>query len=372
MLTLADVVDSFSKGVDQQRADKEHARYQQQAKAMDEANAAAAAVIDRSKAQWAMNGAQGEYKPNDQTMFDAAMARSAHLVKAGMFEHFIKNEAQVEAQRMRVRANALQAYEADGDIVALVNKINPTIPDGKDIKSVTRLEGGQTPTLGGAANAPEKLRITYTDGTTRMVTPHDFVTKAKLLLQDPIKTGEMDVKLAYATALEKVKAAEQRATKKEEAETREEEGKRRFQEQLTLEGVRQAGQDRRNERTVEATRDAARIRSGGGGGGGGDASKRVQSVRTGADGYDYIIFRDGTRERVGEVKSGTMAKRVDAVASRIQTAHNNSMAGLDSPMSMEQARAEAKRLLEVDARQDGAPSGSGARLKYDAQGNRVK
>ena len=61
---------------DQKWQREQRERVAKQQAALDDANAAPARVYDESKAQWALNGAQGEYQPSETTNFNAAQARS--------------------------------------------------------------------------------------------------------------------------------------------------------------------------------------------------------------------------------------------------------------------------------------------------------
>lgn len=218
MMTLSDVVDAGIQGNEWKQQQEERARVEKQRAAIDGANKAAAGVIDASKAEWAINGAQGTYQPNDATMFRAALARSQALAKAGMWPEFMEDQARVQQQRMRVRSAALQQFEQDGDPEKLARSFYPTIPDGKDIVSTEVLAGGDPKAPLGAPRGPSQLRIKYNDGSTDLIEPDKLAARIKLSLVDPAAQAEKDAQLAFLKAQEAVKGEESRKTKRVEGE----------------------------------------------------------------------------------------------------------------------------------------------------------
>lgn len=261
MLTLADVVDGASKGIDQARQDKEYARIEKQRATLDAANKKAASVIEESKAQWALNGAQGAYTPNDETMFKAVQARGMAFAEAGDWESFFKNQAAVEGQRMRVRMSALQRYEQDGDAASLVKQLGMTVPDGKNITGVEVLKAGVTSPKVGAAPEPERVRITYDDGSTRVAPVNEVVQKLKASMVDPAKAAELNARLAYETALQGIKTAgavkEAEAKGDQERKTEGVKAEARTK-QITLEDALKAARDSANNAAdLERTRVTA-------------------------------------------------------------------------------------------------------------------
>lgn len=155
-----------------QRRSEEDARRQQQQAALDAANQAFAATIDESKATWAMNGAQGQYRPNEETLFKAAEARGAALAKAGMWDQFLKNEARVAPLRGQARQKAIQRFEMDGDGRALAMAIYPTLFDGKQLVDVATDDGGGT--------GPQALRLKMSDGSEQTLGVDQLYKMAKV------------------------------------------------------------------------------------------------------------------------------------------------------------------------------------------------
>jgi hypothetical protein len=210
--SLADVVDGYQRGVEwkQQQVQQERARQQQQV--ADEANKAAGSVIDASKAEWALNGAQGTYTPNDDTMLKAAQARGDTFAKGGDWDNYFKNDAMVQAQRHRIRANAVQQQAADGDIPALIRKVYPTIFNGKDVTDIEQLPGGDPGALKGAPSGGPMLRVKLSDGSTQLISPADAVARVKQTLIDPQAQAEQEAKMHYLMVQERIKGDEARRT----------------------------------------------------------------------------------------------------------------------------------------------------------------
>lgn len=208
IMTLNDVVSGYQKGVQEGQQQREYERQQKQQAALDEADKAATSVIDQSKAEWAMNGAQGEYRPNDMTMFKAAEARGQALAKAGHWAGFMQNEVAVQKQRIRARESALQQYEMDGDGEKLARSVYPTFFDGKEIVGSEFIKGGvQSPTLG-AKPQPDKIRFKFSDGSTNTVEPGEIAKRVKLSLVDPATMAEKEIAANLAAAKAKAEADE--------------------------------------------------------------------------------------------------------------------------------------------------------------------
>lgn len=205
MLTLADVAGAHQQGIEDRQRNADADRAQKAQAVYDGANQAAAAVVDKSKAQWAISGAQGDYKPSDDTMLKSAEARGQHFASAGDWDGFFKNEGAVQGQRMRVRQGAFERYNLDGDVQSLARAIGPTVFSGKQISGTELVKGGPKDALKGAPSGPDKLRVTYDDGTSLLADPQEFVNKLKLSLTDPAKMAELDAKLSFLSAQERIK-----------------------------------------------------------------------------------------------------------------------------------------------------------------------
>ena len=172
---------------DQQWQRGQRERQAKQQAALDDANAAPDRVYEESKAQWALNGAQGEYQPSETTNFNAAQARSQALSKHKLWDEFVKNEVAVQPMRTRVRTEALQRFELDGDAGALAETVYPTVFDGKQIVGKTKLNN--------AANRQEAemWRFTLSDGTTKTVKTPELVANIKKSLISPEQTAKLEI-----------------------------------------------------------------------------------------------------------------------------------------------------------------------------------
>lgn len=255
MLTLNDVVGAHQQGVEWRQQQEQVERARKAQAISDEADKAATGVIEASKAQWAANGAQGEYRPNDDTMLRAAEVRGLTFAKGGDWQNFMRNEAAVQGQRHRVRLTAMQQYGVDGDVAKLAQRVYPTIFNGKKIVGTEIIRGGNKPDRGtaptvtpqptqtlagatqqfdtevlnplapkpaetpivtpgqpgnglvGAPTGPEKLRLKFSDGSTETVEPQQLVTKIKQSLIDPQKQAEMDAQLSMLLAKNLIETA---------------------------------------------------------------------------------------------------------------------------------------------------------------------
>lgn len=156
--------------------DEQIARQREMRAKLEEANKEFGRVIDESKAQWGLNGAQGQYTPNEETMFRAAEARGAALARHGMWDEFMANEAKVAPMRQQARLKAVQRFEVDGDAETLARAIYPTLFDGKRLKSVVRDDGNGT--------GPAALMMEMDDGTKHAM-PVDKLYQAAKMATDP-------------------------------------------------------------------------------------------------------------------------------------------------------------------------------------------
>lgn len=266
MMTLNDVVDAGQQGVQwQQQQQQQKIRQEQQQrdldaqKLQDQADAAATSVVDKSKAEWALNGAQGNYTPNDSTMLQAAEARGMTFAKGGDWKNFFKNEAAVQGQRQRVRAQALQQYGVDGNIDALVRSTYPTMFDGKQIAGTETIPGSGTNPDGTPASS--QLKIKFDDGTTETVQPDQVVRRLKMTLIDPQQQAIQDAKLNFLLAQEKIKGDQARETETVKGDQARKTETVKAGDQLTLAGVNNGAAQKRVDTSSGATLAAANIRA---------------------------------------------------------------------------------------------------------------
>jgi hypothetical protein len=282
-LNLVRAVDQFQQGVAWNQQQEQIAKQKAQAAAMAEADRAATGVIDQSKAEWAMNGAQGEYRPSSATVFRAIEARGSTLAKAGLWDQFMENEARAAPMRLKARGEALQQYQIDGDVDKLARSVYPTLFDGKTIVGSERIEGAEA--VEGLPARAAKLKVKLSDGTEHTLNPQELVGQIKLSLDPEALKREamMNVELAKIRAQgeERVRAAQETGAQARDTERVRGQNARglaavKFGYDQELQTQRDAAADKRNERTVQGGLQAAGIRAEGG--------VRAAGVRAKADG----------------------------------------------------------------------------------------
>lgn len=375
-LGLMNALQSYRQGVQWHQQQQEQEREQRQQKLMEDADKAAASVLEQSRGEWAMNGAQGQWAPNDSTMLKAAEARGIAFAKGGDWGNYLKNEAAVQRQRIRLRAGALQRYEQDGDPVALLQAVYPTIFDGQDIVSVEKVGGMPALDSIGREATPTKIRFKLSGGTEGEVTPDDLVRRVKMTLADPETMAQQEIQanlLRTRAQIEAEKQAEIARARGEEVRASErvrQDGRRGLEQQrqegrlelastrlggqLQLADVNNASREKiaadRNATTLTATdrreaganaRAEARAEGGGGKGGGSGGAPGLQSTKVDADGYIVGVFRNGDTKRLTSadgkpIRSGEWSKRVDALAAKLR----------DAPGNFSKPPAELRKLAE--------------------------
>lgn len=359
---LSNAVRAYQQGVAWRQQQDETDKHQKRQAALDEADRAAASIIDASKAERAMNGAQGEYQPSDATMFKAAQARGAALAKSGDWENYLRNEARVQQQRIRVRAGALQRYELDGDFESLARTVDPTMFNGREIVASERLGGMPALDSIGRPAEPTRFKFKFSDGTEQEVQPEVMVKKLKLALMDPMKMAEQEIQAnflrtkAEIEADKQIKVAGARGEEARKTEGVRQDGRRgletlRQDGRVALQGTKLGGAlqladvnnssreriaDDRNATTLaavdrrEAGAGARATARGAGGAGGGKAAGApdLQSTKVDADGYVLGVFRNGQARRLTSddgkpIRSGDWSKRVDSLAKTLRDAPGN-------------------------------------------------
>lgn len=197
------------------RHDEMDQQRQRQAR-IDAANQRAAGVLNSSKQEAIAAGQDiAQWRPNDMTMLRAAQERGAAFAEAGDWEDFMRNEAALAPQRQRVRAQALQRFKADGDFGTFAKTAYATMPDGKDIVAVERTGGSPAlPSIGREAT-PASYKVKLSDGSEHEVNPDEVVKLVEQTLVDPQAVAMNEAKLAFETALARIKGEEERATVRE-------------------------------------------------------------------------------------------------------------------------------------------------------------
>lgn len=223
-LNLTSAVQNYYAARDDKMRRDEIERQMERRRKLEEANGEAGRIIDASKAEWAMSGAQGTYKPSDETMLAAAEARGTALARAGLWDEYAKNEVTLAPQKLRIRASALEGYEADGDFGRFIGRFYPTIFDGKRVVGVEKMTtapslesmstpgserqpkrsvggdvvptantgDGPAPDMVGVAAGKPMFKVKLDDGTEKVVDPEAVIKRAKMMLLDPVQTARAE------------------------------------------------------------------------------------------------------------------------------------------------------------------------------------
>lgn len=366
-LGLTQALGSYQQGLawhDQQQ----QLQKQKQAQArMEAANQAAAGVLEKSRGEWAANGAQGNYSPSDATMLTAAEARGAHFAQGGDWENYLRNEVGVQQQRTRVRGQAMQQYDMNGDPIALMQAVYPTIFNGRAIARASKVDKDGQPAI----------EYELDDGTKSTVGVQDLVGRVKSSLVDPQRTAEMEIQANLAR--QKIEAQQGKEIAVVEArggQSRQTEGAKhdykmtglgtKFGYDQKLQGARLDAQktiaDDRNDTTLKATDKrvqgslgaastraagslaTAKVRSAGGGSGAKGSATSLQRTFVGDDGYMYGVPRGGgeaikiTNEG-RPVRASEWGKRVDGETT------NRGKSGDGLGKTRDQLRKESEKAL---------------------------
>ena len=355
-------VKAYQDGVAWRQQQDDIERQQKQRATYDAANQAAADVLEASRAEWALNGAQGQYQPSDTTMLKSAEARGQALAKGGDWESYLKNEAAVQGQRTRLRANALQRFEQDGDPIALAHAVYPTVFDGKEIVSAEKVGGMPALASIGRPATEAAIRYKLSDGTEGEMPVAKMVSQLKSSLVDPVAAAQKEIEanfLRTKASIEAEKLKEVERTKGEEArKTEDVKGKNargladvKFGYDQRLHADDNASRERVGAGNNRATLGAAKIAAdsrvdvaelrGAGSGGKGGGSTGLLKTDTDSNGNTRLYFRDGRTELAKDadgnpIKSGAWGKRVDSLAKTLR----------DAPGNFNKSPAELRKLAE--------------------------
>lgn len=201
-LGLSDAVSGYQQGARWKDQQDEIAREKSRRDTLDAVNQQAAGVVKQAeeadygnqRKAWLDGGGDNAqfqakpFQPPDNLMFKVSQERGSSLMKAGLVEEAVKNEALTQAQRMRVRQSALDRFRMDRDHSKLASMIYDTVPDGKSIVSATTIEGAPAGDAGGPLAGmpmrPSKIQLKLSDGSTHSTTPEE-IEKIALRLSDP-------------------------------------------------------------------------------------------------------------------------------------------------------------------------------------------
>lgn len=206
-LNLASAVRSYQQGVEWRQEQEKVARAQQAQAIDDEARAAFQGRIKQSQQTWAQNGAQGTWKPNDETMLAAGRAASNIYLQRGHMEGFMRNEAGLQAQRQRIRGQALQRYSVDGDGMALARSVMPTLSDD-DVAGIERTGGMPAlPSIGREAT-PEGIKVKFASGQEQEWPIDKLVASLKTSMVDPATAAKEELEARMKGMVARIQADE--------------------------------------------------------------------------------------------------------------------------------------------------------------------
>lgn len=240
-LGLSDAVSGYQEGVNWKLKNDEAQRQAGIQKSLDAVNQATAQSMKTAEADdvaaqqkaWLAGGGESEKfipktrAPSDSLMFKFAQDRGTALMRAGLIDQAVQNEAAVQAQRIRVRQGALERFRMDRDHAKLATAIYDTIPDGKSITEATTVEGAPALNVGSTnmPAMPTKLQLKLSDGSVHSVTPQD-VEETAMRLSDP-QYAAHEAAMRLAQMKETMHANRELAVKDREGEN-----------QVRLEGVK--------------------------------------------------------------------------------------------------------------------------------------
>ncbi len=281
---LANALHGYQQGVAWKQQQDEIARQRQQRDAFDAANREGMGVIEKAKQRWAESGAPGQFRPDDGLMFEVAETRGMALAKAGLWDQFMQNQAQVAPMRLKARQSALQEYDMSGDADKFVRSIYPTM-QGKRIVGSEQVQGAEA--VQGLAAIPTRTTFKFDDGSTETFTNEQvrqLYGRVKASLVDPAASAKNEALLG----MERIKAEIEAGKQAEIARMRGEQARE-------TEGVKNAnalGQEQVKQQgrldLAAANNAAALVRSKSGGGGAGEPA----DVKLAKAAMDAGLFTD--------------------------------------------------------------------------------
>lgn len=128
------------------------------------------------------------FRPTPNLLLKAYEARGQAFADAGDFKNFAMNEAKTAPLRQQIRIDtvnrAIQEFDADSDPIKLVKTVYDTaVFDGKTVKDAEYIKGGEG--AKGAPSGPDVIRVTLSDGSTKMVNPLKVKDAALAMIRDP-------------------------------------------------------------------------------------------------------------------------------------------------------------------------------------------
>ena len=414
LATFDDVVQAGQEGLQFRQKQEQYQRGLKQQQVGDTANTRASQVF-----QSALDAGEDR----DIAMLRATEAFGQQFAEAGQWQDYLKHEAAVHPQRLRVRAKALQQYQLDNNVEKLLRTVYATVPDGQDIDGVEQVAGGApvdrgtaptaaktapmtlgqvqgkfdtevmnplgvkaeapppvvnpgTPGDGrlGAPSGPAALRVRLKNGEVRPVDLNGFLKGVQQSLQDPVKSAEKEIELnflraqeaikaARAEGLERVKGEETRKTEKVKGTFQADRDARQAADRRTLADINNTADLERTRITAAATTGAAGIRAGGG------KDDDDGEIKTLAQANRAV---ETARNALNQATTAASKIRLDGMDG-LSLSGEERAARVDADPQVKAARAEYERALAV--RNDlaaGKKPAAGAKRPPDARLNQFQ
>lgn len=246
------------------------ARAQQLQAERDAVNQESAGVMKQALQDHVMRGGKPEeFRPPEDLMFRVGEQRSAAFAKRGLIEDFYGNEAKLAPLRMQARAKAVQEYKADRDPVKFIMSLNRSQFNGKDIEGVNLVEGAES--VQGLPARPGGVQIRFKgEKKPVFVDPEALAKSTEMGLLEPKEWAKNEAQEALkrlTAKLETEKGVELAITKGEQdrqtddKRTRNDKGlaEVKFGYDSRLREQTDAAADKRNERSVDATKYSADV-----------------------------------------------------------------------------------------------------------------
>lgn len=321
------------------------------------------AVLDEDKAKWAMQGAEGQYAPSDDTMLRAAQAGQTARAHAGDFDGYMRGAVALAPMVTNIRQKALEM--SGGDEVALAKAVYPTFMDNRELQSVDWVDGQ------GPAGSPaaKQLRLVLSDGSVKFMKPGQITDMVQKSVMTP-GARLAEAQMLFGMKRDAARAEEDRKTVAARGEVASDLEDQKQDNRLSLadyqDGIK-VGQIRAQGEEARSTKATVPGKAAGGGGGGGGASedsldlRRTQQVR---------VRLDARRKEAGtllaqqqKAAQGLYGQERKDALNKAQATYDATMADLnkqdkDLLRRLEGGKRPGPGLAEFD-RPDAAPAANG-------------
>lgn len=284
-LGLADAVDAYKQSVEWGQRQEDLAEQKRQRDQINEANKAAAGVVDSTRAQYLLDGGDPDkFRPDENTILKGLDARTNVLAKHGRWDDVVQNEAKATGLRTNLRNNAIDKamldYQQTQDSISLAQAVYPHVYDGKEIKMAKKLEDGT-------------IEFSLSDGKKSAVKPEMIPEMVQRMRMDPAAVAKLEFQSRMKNLEAQFKGEQDRATVKERGkESRDTEGVK-HQNAMSLAEFNRASQEKIAAGNNATSIKVANIHKSPGLGDVPDTQKLRQVLTT--DGGEYVgVYGDGT------------------------------------------------------------------------------